>query len=204
MQNQAIALAMTGASGANYGLRLLAQLLKADQQVYLMLSQAGQIVINTETDLKLPSAPDKVQIILSKKYHAQAGQLRVLGTKAWMSPIASGSNSARAMVICPCTNGTLASIASGLSHNLIERVADVSLKEQKKLILVHRETPLSAIQLENMLKLARLGVVIMPANPAFYHRPQTIDDLIDGLVARILDHLNIDHQLSQRWAEDVR
>lgn len=201
MQNQAIALAITGASGADYGLRLLEQLLKAEQQVYLMLSQAGQIVINTETDLRLPSSPAKIQALLMDYYQAQPQQLKVLGTKAWMSPIASGSNAARAMVVCPCTNGTLAAIASGLSRNLIERVADVSLKEQKKLILVHRETPLSTIQLENMLKLAQAGAVIMPANPAFYHRPQTIQDLIDGLVARILDHLDIDHQLSQRWAQ---
>jgi len=203
MQNQTIALAMTGASGAEYGLRLLEQLLLANERVDLMLSQPAQIVINTETDLTLPSTPAQIQTILSKKYAAKPNQLQVLGTKAWMSAIASGSNAARAMVICPCTNGTLAGIANGLSRNLIERVADVSLKEQKKLILVHRETPLSVIQLENMLTLAKAGAVIMPANPAFYHRPKTVNELIDFMVARVLDHLNIDHQVSQRWHDET-
>jgi 4-hydroxy-3-polyprenylbenzoate decarboxylase len=165
-----------------------------------MLSSPAQIVINTETPLKIPSQPDKIQALLSERYHAQAGQLQVFGRQAWFSPVASGSNAARAMVVCPCSNGTLAAIAHGLSRSLIERAADVSLKEQKKLILVHRETPLSAIQLENMLTLARLGVVIMPASPAFYQRPTEILQLVDFIVARVLDHLNIAHTIP-RWAD---
>lgn len=118
-----------------------------------------------------------------------------------MSPVASGSHRARAMVVCPCTTGTLAGIAAGISDNLIERAADVMLKEQRQLILVPRETPFSAIHLENMLKLARLGVTILPANPGFYHRPQTISELVDFLVARIMDQLGIEHELAPRWGE---
>ncbi|MCF6187385.1 MAG: UbiX family flavin prenyltransferase, partial [Desulfobulbaceae bacterium] len=113
--------------------------------------------------------------------------------------VASGSNPAEAMVVCPCTTSTLSSIACGAGNNLLERAADVMLKEQRKLILVVRETPFSAIHLENMLKLARLGVVIMPACPGFYHQPQTIDEIVDFMVARVLDQLGIEHQLAPRW-----
>ena len=116
-----------------------------------------------------------------------------------MAPVASGSNAPRAMVICPCSTGTLSAIACGASNNLIERAADVMLKEQKKLILVSREMPLSTIHLENMLKLARMGCVMMPASPGFYQRPEQISDLIDFVVARILDQLQIEQQLMPPW-----
>ncbi len=194
-----IALAMTGASGADYGLRTLECLLAAGEDVYLMLSSPALLVINTETDLKLPAQPKAIEAYLTQRYAAQAGQLQVFGQQQWTAPVASGSYPPRAMLICPCTNGTLAGISAGLSRNLIERAADVVLKEQRKLILVHRETPLSMIQLENMLRLARAGAVIMPANPGFYHRPQSVAEVVDFMVARILDHLDVEHDLLPRW-----
>jgi 4-hydroxy-3-polyprenylbenzoate decarboxylase len=200
--SDAIALAMTGASGAAYGLRLLDCLIGAGKSVQLMLSPAAQIVLAQETDLKVPGTPGEQEKFFSEKYHARAGQLRVYGPNAWFSPPASGSNAPAAMVVCPCTSGALAAIAAGMSDNLIERSADVAIKEGRKLILVPREMPLSAIHLENMLKLARLGVVMMAANPGFYHHPQKVGDLVDFVVARILDHLGIAHTLLPRWAAE--
>ncbi|PKO51813.1 MAG: aromatic acid decarboxylase, partial [Betaproteobacteria bacterium HGW-Betaproteobacteria-21] len=122
----------------------------------------------------------------------------------WFAPPASGSNPPDAMVVCPCTMATLAAIAAGLSQSLIERAADVVLKEQRKLVLVPRETPYSAIHLENMLKLARLGVCILPPNPGFYHHPQTVQDLVDFVVARVLDQLGVPHALMARWGENEK
>jgi flavin prenyltransferase len=197
----AITLAMTGASGAQYGLRLLEQLILAQQTVYLLVSAPAQIVIGMETDLKLPSRPSEMQAVLTERFKATQGQLQVFGREQWTAPIASGSAVPRAMVICPCTSGTLAAIANGFSRSLIERAADVVLKEQRKLILVHRETPLSVIHLENMLRLAKLGALILPANPGFYHQPNHINDLVDFIVARILDHLDIAHTLLPAWGE---
>ena len=199
MSRHAIALAMTGASGAAYGLRLLECLIQAERQVYLMLSAPAQVVIGMETDLKLPGRPAEIEDSLSSLYKARPGQLTVFGREQWTAPVASGSSAPRAMVICPCTSGTLSSIAQGGSDDLLERAADVVLKEGRKLILVHREMPVSVIHLENMLKLARMGVTIMPANPGFYHNPQTITDLVDFVVARVLDHLEVAHQLGPRW-----
>lgn len=201
MATKTVALAITGASGAAYGLRLLECLLEAGVNVPLMLSSPGQVVIAMETDLKLPGAPREIERYLSEYYGAEPGQLQVYGKDQWTAPLASGSGAPDAMVVCPCTSGTLAAIASGSSDHLLERAADVVIKEQRKLILVHREMPVSAIHLEHMLKLARLGVVIMPANPGFYHRPQKIEDLVDFVVARTLDHLGVEHQLVPRWGE---
>ena len=164
-----------------------------------MISAAAQVVIATETDLKLPGRAEEQQRYLGELYGAGDGQLEVFAREQWMSPVASGSNAARAMVICPCSSATLSSVASGASGDLIERAADVMLKEQRQLILVPREMPLSAIHLENMLKLARLGVAIMPASPGFYHRPDSIQGLVDFVVARVLDHLNIEQGLVPRW-----
>jgi 4-hydroxy-3-polyprenylbenzoate decarboxylase len=197
--NAAVALAMTGASGAPYGLRLLQCLIEAGEPVYLMISKPGQVVLGMETDLSVPSRPADMEAFFSERYGAAPGQLRVFGQEQWTAPVASGGGAPRAMVVCPCTTGTLASIAAGICNNLIDRAADVALKERRALILVPRETPFSAIHLENMLKLARLGAVILPPIPGFYHGPRTIDDLVDFVVARILDHLNVPHALVERW-----
>lgn len=197
-----IILAITGASGVQYGLRLLEQLLAHDKSVYLMISSAAQVVIQAETDLQLPRDNREAEQVLLKHTGGNPGQLQLLSRDQWMSPVASGSHRAGAMVICPCSSGTLSAVANGASDNLVERAADVMIKERRKLILVHREMPVSAIHLENMLRLAQLDAVIMPACPGFYHRPQNIDDVIDFVVARILDHLDIDHSLVPRWGAE--
>ncbi|MFZ5510342.1 MAG: flavin prenyltransferase UbiX, partial [Pseudomonadota bacterium] len=184
-----VALAFTGASGMPYGLRLLECLLLAGVRVHLVYSQAAQMVAKQELGLTLPARAAEAERELAARFPAQPGQLRVFGRDDWFAPMASGSNPPDAMAVCPCTTGTLAAIAAGMSDNLIERAADVALKEGRKLVLVVRETPLSAIHLENMLKLARAGAVILPANPAFYHHPQSIQDLVDYVTARVLDHL---------------
>jgi len=196
-----IAVAFTGASGIQYGLRLVECLLAADRRVYLMVSQAAQVVINMETDLKLPGNPGEIESVLSTHFSAKPRQLQAFGRQQWTAPVASGSNPPEAVVICPCTTGTLASVANGICDDLIDRAADVALKEGRKLILVVRETPFSTIHLENMLRLARAGAVIMPANPGFYFRPQTISDIVDFMVARVLDHLGVEHTLSERWGD---
>jgi flavin prenyltransferase len=194
-----ITLAMTGASGVQYGLRLLDCLIRADVRVYLLISQAGQVVLKMESGIELPSRPAEAEQLFAERYRVRAGQLRVFGRQQWTAPVASGTNPPDAMVVCPCTTGTLATIASGACNDLIDRAADVALKEQRRLILVVRETPFSPIHLENMLRLARLGVVIMPANPGFYFNPQTVEHLVDFMVARVLDHLAVPHALLRRW-----
>lgn len=196
-----ITLIMTGASGAQYGLRLLECLLRAGHRVYLLLSRPAQIVVNMETEHRLPGRANEIQAYFTQLYAAQPDQLQVFEREQWTAPIASGSAVADATVVCPCTTGTLSAIACGSSRNLIERAADVTLKERKKLILVVRETPFSEIHLENMLKLARMGVIIMPANPGFYNRPQSVEQLVDFMVARVLDHLGLAHELMPRWGE---
>ena len=198
-----VTLALTGASGMPYAMRLLECLLRAGCRVYLLYSTAAQVVARQEMDLALPANGGEAQQLLAKRYGAADGQLRVFGREEWFAPVASGTNPAEAMVVCPCTMGTLAAIAGGMSDNLIERAADVAIKENRKLILVPRETPFSAIHLENMLKLARLGVTILPANPGFYHHPQSVDDLVDFVVARVLDHLGVAHDLMKRWGEET-
>lgn len=198
---KSIALAITGASGAQYALRLLECLIEARHQVVVMISQPGQIVIGMETDLKLPGRPAGMQKYLTTRFNADEGQICVLGRDQWTASVASGSAVPEAMVICPCTTGTLSAVACGASRSLLERAADVVLKERKKLVAVVREMPFSVIHLEHMLKLARMGVVIMPACPGFYHNPRGIDDMVDFVVARVLDHLQIEHHLIPRWGE---
>jgi 4-hydroxy-3-polyprenylbenzoate decarboxylase len=193
------ALALTGASGMPYALRLLEVMLQGGQRVDLMVSAPGQVVISMETGLKLPGRCADIRRFLAERYAVDETLLRVFGREEWTAPLASGSSAPRAMVVCPCTTGTLASIAAGTSNNLIERAADVVIKEGRKLVLVPREMPFSAIHLENMLKLARLGVVIMPPSPGFYQGAQSIEDLVDFVVARILDQIGIDNDLSPRW-----
>ncbi|MFP5409098.1 MAG: flavin prenyltransferase UbiX [Gammaproteobacteria bacterium] len=197
-----VTLALSGASGMAYGLRLLECLLAAELRVYLLVSQAAHIVAKQELGVALPARAGDLEKQLSSGMNARDGQLRVFGRDDWNAPVASGSNPADAMVVCPCSMGTLAAIAHGMSDNLIERAADVMLKEQKKLILVPRETPFSTLHLENMLALSRMNAVILPANPGFYHRPQSVEAVVDFIVARILDQLGIAHTLMARWGED--
>ncbi|PSU94231.1 aromatic acid decarboxylase [Photobacterium leiognathi subsp. mandapamensis] len=204
MTDKRITLAWTGASGAPYGLRLLECLLAANYQVYLLISSAARVVLATEHGLKLSASPDKAREQLVEHLHCDADKLIVCGKDDWFSPVASGSAAPKKMVVCPCSAGSLASIAYGMSDNLIERAADVVIKERGQLLLVVRETPFSTIHLENMLKLSKLGVTVMPAAPGFYHQPQSIDDLIDFMVARILDHLGVEQGLVPRWGYDQR
>jgi len=196
-----IILALTGASGAPYALRLLQCLLEKQRPVYLLVSRAAQMVLQMESDLDIPARPAEMQAWLCEYYQVDSSLLTVFGREQWTAPIASGSHTAGHMVICPCTTGTLAAVANGNSDNLIERAADVMLKEQRKLIMVVREMPLSVIHLENMLRLARAGATIMPANPGFYYQPQSVSELVDFVVARILDHLEVEHTLVTRWGE---
>lgn len=205
--SRTITLAITGASGAQYALRLLECLIASRCRVYLLISSAAETVIATETNIRLPKDLAEQQKFLASKYHAKPNQLLLFSREDWFSPVASGSSSASAMVICPASGGTLSAIALGASNNLIERAADVAIKERRQLILVPRETPYSQIHLENMLKLTQLGALILPASPGFYSPPQygdklIIDDLIDFIVARILDQLNIEQTLMPRWGEN--
>ncbi len=199
MVKKEITLAFAGASGALYGLRLLEQLVKADWQISVVISTAGLMVINDETDLKLSGNVQKINEILNEKYQAKNGQITVYGKDDWYSKLASGSSAPKTMVVCPCSVGCLAAIALGTSDNLIERAADVVIKEQGKLLLLVREMPLSAIHLEHMLKLSRLGVCIMPASPGFYFNPQSVDDIVDFVVARMLENIGIEPQISKKW-----
>lgn len=200
--HRTVTLAISGASGAQYALRLLECLLAKQCRVYLMISRAAEVVIKTETKLVLPeNNPQEQQAYLSRLYGAKQGQLLLFSREDWFAPVASGSSSPAAMVICPASGGTLSAIAHGASNNLIERAADVALKERRQLIVVPRETPYSQVHLENMLKLTQMGVVVLPASPGLYQQPQTIDDLVDFIVARILDQLNIEQTVFPRWGE---
>ncbi len=196
-----IAIALTGASGMPYALTLLQELVKSQEKIYVMISAAANTVIAMETDLNLGSDTKAIEKNLTQYLGAKDGQIEVFSKNQWTAPVASGSNPPRAMVVCPCTMSTLSAIAHGSADNLMHRAADVVIKEQKKLILVPRETPYSAIHLENMLKLSRLGVAIIDANPAFYQNPQTIQDLVNFVVARILDHLEVEHDLLPPWQD---
>lgn len=196
-----IAVGLTGASGMPYGLRLIECLLAAGCQVEVLVSQVARIVAKQEMDIHLPARAADAQAWFMQRFGVAAEQLQVYGEAEWFAPVASGSNPPDAMVVCPCTMGTLASIAAGLSANLIERAADVCLKEGRKLLLVPRETPFSTLHLENMLRLSRMGVVILPPSPGFYQHPQSIEDLVDFVVARVLDQLGVAHALIKRWGE---
>jgi len=202
VSDQPIAVALTGASGIAYGMRLIECLLNAGRQVQLLYSQAAQVVAAMELDLQLPGSAEAAQAQLTEHFHAEPGQLQVYGRQQWTAPVASGSNPPQALVVCPCTMGTLASIAHGISDDLIDRAADVMLKERRQLILVVRETPFSAIHLQNMLTVTQAGALVMPANPGFYYQPASVDDLVDFMVARILDHLGVEHDLLPRWGAD--
>lgn len=194
-----ITIAITGASGSAYALRLIECLIAADHQIYLLCSSAAKVVFDTEVGLKVPSSPDAASQFFIDKFSAKPQQIIVLGKEQWFSPVASGSAAPKQMVVCPCSTGTLAAIAQGMSDNLIERAADVVIKERGQLILVPRETPFSTIHLQNMLSLSQNGVTIMPAAPGFYHEPKSINDLIDFMVGRMLDHLGVEQSIMPRW-----
>jgi 4-hydroxy-3-polyprenylbenzoate decarboxylase len=197
-----INLAITGASGIPYAMRLLECLLQSGSRVHLVYSQAAQIVAKQEMDFVLPNRPQDAEKMLSELIGKFSGELRVFGRDDWYAPMASGSNPGDAMVICPCTMGTLGKIAGGISDDLISRAADVMLKEKRPLILVPREMPFSSIHLENMLKLSHAGAVIMPPNPGFYNHPQSVQDIVNFVVARILDHLGVAQTLMKPWGEE--
>jgi 4-hydroxy-3-polyprenylbenzoate decarboxylase len=196
-----INLAITGASGAQYALRLLQCLVVQNCRVNVMVSRAAQVVIATETEFRLPGSPPAMAEAFTEYAQARPGQVQVFGREDWFSQPASGSGEKAPLVICPCSTGTLSALATGASNNLIERAGDVALKERRPLILVLRESPYSEVHLNNMLSLTRQGAVIMPASPGFYHKPESIDDLVDFMVARILDHLNLPQTLMPRWGE---
>ena len=194
-----ITVGLTGASGAQYGLRLVECLVKADYQVLVMFTKAAQIVVGSETDCRLPGRTAEQTRYLSSLYGARDGQLRVYGDEEWTSPVASGSGAPRRMAVCPASMATVSAIACGASENLLERAADVVIKERGTLVIVPRETPFSPIHLENMLKLSRLGVTILPANPGFYNRPTQVEAMVDFIVARVLDQFGIANDLMARW-----
>jgi flavin prenyltransferase len=196
-----VAVAFTGASGLPYGLRLVECLLQAGVQVQLLYSQAAQVVAKQEMDFTLPGRAADAETALCARFAVPPGQLRVYGLQEWFAPLASGSNPPDAYVICPCTMGTLAKLAAGMADDLITRAADVVLKEGRKLVIVPRETPFSVIHLENMLRLARAGAVILPPNPGFYHHPQSIGEMVDFVVARILDQIGVPQTLMPRWGD---
>lgn len=198
-----VCVAITGASGSQYALRLIEQLLAVNMEVDVIVSKAAQLVVATEVDLALPSNPAAQAQTLQQYFAVSAERLRVFGREDWLAPWASGSGQPGPMVICPCSTGTLSAIATGASNNLIERAADVALKERRKLILVPRETPYSEIHLNNMLTLTRMGAVILPASPGFYHRPTQVIDLIDFIVARIMNQLGLSQDLMPSWGRDT-
>lgn len=196
-----ICLAVTGASGSLYALRLLEVLLQAGCDVDVIFSKAALLVFVTETGMALPPRSTSQEKWLRERFTVEEGRIRVFGRDDWMAPWASGSGQPGPVVVCPCSTGTLSAIATGASDNLIERAADVALKERRKLILVPRESPYSEIHLRHMLDLTRMGAVILPASPGFYHAPQSMQDLIDFVVARILNQLGITHQLMPSWGD---
>ncbi|QEQ97563.1 flavin prenyltransferase UbiX [Neptunomonas concharum] len=196
-----VTLAITGASGVQYAIRLMQCLVAADVQILVMISRAAQVVAATETDLKIPGSSTDQAAYFTQLLNARENQIVVFSKEQWMAPVASGSGAPSSMVVCPCSTGSLSAIATGASNNLIERAADVVLKERRQLILVPREAPYSEIHLEHMLKLTRMGAVILPASPGFYHQPQSIEDLIDFVVARILSQLGIEQTLMPQWGD---
>lgn len=192
--NRPIVCAITGASGAPYAIRLLAELVRAERDVQLIVSEHGLRLLRTETP---------VSTVEGLREHIGAPafdrRVRVYHDGDRGAAPASGSALSAGMVVCPCSMGTLSAVSMGSSRSLVERAADVTLKERRPLILVTRETPLSAIHLENMLRVTRAGAVVLPASPGFYNRPRNIDDLVDFIVARVLDHLGVEHRLGHRW-----
>ena len=195
-----IVVSITGASGSIYGIRLVAELLRAGRQVTLLLTDAGRQVAALETDLQVPEKSTACREAL-RRYFQVDDRLDYFPLHDFFAPIASGSSAPDAVVVCPCSMGTVGRIAAGLSDNLLERVADVALKERRPLLLVPRETPFNQLHLENLLRLSRAGARILPAMPGFYQQPQTLDDVVNFVVGKVLDNLGIAHQLFKRWGD---
>lgn len=193
------AVAITGASGVVYGMRLVEVLVGKKISLYLTVSASGAVVLKEEMDLDLGRKEAWEGGLIKYFGYSSKRLIHYLDERDLAAPISSGSHPLKAIAIVPCSMSTLSGIACGSSSNLIERAADVALKEGRKLILVPRETPLSAIHLENMLKLARLGVHVIPAAPGFYHRPKKVEQMVDFIVGRVLDLLGIEHNLFRRW-----
>ncbi len=200
--HKTITVALTGASGIQYGLRLIECLVRANCAVYVLMSKPARVVMGMDTDIPVPARTADIETQFSERYGAAPGQLKAFGQEQWTAPVASGSGVPDAMVVCPCTTGTLAALAAGNCNNLLERAADVILKEGRQLIVMPREMPFSSIHLDNMLRLNRAGAVIMPPNPAFYTRPSTVEEVIDFVVARVMDQLGVAQELMPRWGID--
>ena len=200
------AVGITGGSGAPYALRLLAALVEMGHEVHTVISPSGETVVQLETGISLRGSAREKEAALAKALEADGkpGRIRVFEHDNLAAPISSGSFPSAGMVVIPCSTGSLGRIAAGISSNLIERAADVTLKERRPLVVVPRETPLGDIHLENMLRLRRAGADIVAAMPAFYHRPKTIADLVDMIVGRVLDRLGIENSLFHRWGKNDR
>ena len=195
--------ALTGASGALYGIKLTGELLSRGDDVDLVISPTGLLLLKEELGLDCAEKPvETIRAALESKGVSIKGRLRSLPYDDLTASVASGSALVKAMIICPCSMGTLSRVATGVSGNLIERAADCMIKERRPLVLVPRETPLSAIHLQNMLRLSRAGAVILPAMPAFYHKPSTIDDLAGFIAGKVLDVLGVENSLYKRWKKD--
>ncbi|CAA0120562.1 Flavin prenyltransferase UbiX [BD1-7 clade bacterium] len=202
MQAKELIVAISGASGFGYALRLVECLLGAGVRVHLLVSDAAREVSRLEMDWPLPEGHEPLKQALVERLalnESHAQNLCLYDKRDWTSPVASGSAPIDGMIICPCSTGTLAAVANGMSTNLIERAATVCLKEHRRMVIVPRETPVSAIQLEHMHKLAQLGVRVLPASPGFYHKPESVDDLIDFIVARILQQVDLPQDLIKPW-----
>jgi flavin prenyltransferase len=192
-----IVVGITGGSGALYAVRLLDVLLAAGREVHLCVSEAGVQVFAQELDTEI----DLKNFDVSKLLKSRTEKLRTFHLQDWFAPMASGTFQSAGMVVVPCSGGTLGAVANGLSSNLIQRAAEVHLKERRKLVLVTREAPLSLIAIENMAAVTRAGAVVLPASPGFYHGAKTIADLVDFVVARICDQLGVESAISKRWGE---
>jgi 4-hydroxy-3-polyprenylbenzoate decarboxylase len=199
-----LVLAMTGASGAPYGVALLETLLEAGRTVHLTMSPAAVQVLEQEMDRRVRLEQFALSDLLGdEKARGTADRIHYHDYRDFRAGIASGSFRTAGMVICPCSMGTVAAIAHGLSQNLIHRAADVHLKERRPLVLVPRETPLHLVQLRNLAACAEAGAVVLPAMPAFYTKPQSLQDAVNFIVGRVCDQLGVDHRLFQRWGEDA-
>jgi flavin prenyltransferase len=195
-----LVLAISGASGAPYGVRLLQIMLQAGKTVHLTISPAAAEVFRVEMGQELDLNSFQIQQLLPGRQDL-AGQLQYHHFRNFRAGIASGSFLTAGMAVCPCSMGTIAAIAHGISENLIQRAADVHLKERRKLVLVPRETPLGVVALRNLTTVAEAGAVVLPAMPAFYTNPQSVGDMVDFIVGRVCDQLGVPHQLLRRWSE---